>query len=226
MSVSTPERRIALFSARGLAGVGAAYLLTGTIWLLSGGLQSADPFRPADPFLAILELLILLSALLLVALMAALHAVAPPDRKTHALAAFAFTLLFAALTSSVHFVMLTSGRQAHLGGTPAPLLSWPSPAMAVDFLAWDVCLGLALLFAAPIFAGRGLETGIRHTMFLSGTLCLAGVLGPASGDLRLQWLAIVGYAVGFPVACALVAIRFAPEKSSTRGADESALRDP
>ena len=45
-------------------------------------------------------------------------------------------------------------------------------------------------------------------MFLSGTLCLAGVLGPALGDLRLQYLAILAYAVGLPVACALMAIRF------------------
>ena len=208
MSMS-PERRIAAFSARGLAGVGAAYLLTGVIWLLSGGLRSPAPFQPRDPFLAILEFLILLSALLLIALMAALQAYAPPNRKTHALVAFGFTLLFATLTSGVHFVHLTAGRQTPSGGTRgAPLLSWPSTAMAVDLLAWDVCLGLALLFAAPIFTGRGLEAGIRRTMFLSGTLCLAGVLGPALGDLRLQCLAIAGYAVGFPVTCALMSIRF------------------
>ena len=118
MSMS-PERRIAAFSARGLAGVGAAYLLTGVIWLLSGGLRSPEPLQPRDPFLAILEILILLSALLLIALMAALQAYAPPNRKTHALVAFGFTLLFAGFTSSAWLSSWLPRSSRDAGSKPA-----------------------------------------------------------------------------------------------------------
>ena len=46
-------------------------------------------------------------------------------------------------------------------------------------------------------------------MTLAGALCLTGTLGPASGEMRLQGIAIVGYAGVLPVACALLARQFA-----------------
>jgi hypothetical protein len=46
-------------------------------------------------------------------------------------------------------------------------------------------------------------------MILSGTLCVAGLLGPALGDLRFQVLGILGYAGVFPVICLLLAVLFA-----------------
>jgi len=52
-------------------------------------------------------------------------------------------------------------------------------------------------------------------MTLSGLFCLVGLSGPASGDLRFQYPAIVGYAFVFPFVCLLLAILFArPSKSA------------
>ena len=45
-------------------------------------------------------------------------------------------------------------------------------------------------------------------------LCLAGTFGPLLGDLRLQFLAIAGYAGSLPVTCALLAVRFGRAGSS------------
>jgi hypothetical protein len=55
-------------------------------------------------------------------------------------------------------------------------------------------------------------------MILSGLLCLAGVSGPASGDLRFQYPAIAGYAFVFPFVCLLLAIMFARSGTSAGAA--------
>ena len=154
---------------------------------------------------------------MLVAMMAALQAYAPSDRKTFSLIAFVFVMCFAVLTCSVHFVSLTVGRRIEAAGLP--LLSqqlsfseWPTVAMSLDLLAWDFFLGLALLFAARVFTAEAARR-VRISMNVAAALCLAGTFGPASGHMQLQYLGIAGYAFVLPVACALVAICFASEHS-------------
>lgn len=38
----------------------------------------------------------------------------------------------------------------------------------------------------------------------SGALCVAGVLGPASGNMRLQWVGVFGYGGVLPVVCLML----------------------
>jgi hypothetical protein len=218
MESRTPvNQRIGLWSALSAAVLSAAYLLTGVVWLLISSAGSRERLEPTDPFLAILESLIVQSAPVLVILMASVHATAPRDRKTLTRAALAFMTIFAALTSSVHFMQLTAVRQMASQGMPVPSLfqfyPWPSLMFALDLLAWDVFLGLALLLAAPAFRGGKLQAVIRVVMTISGALCLAGTLGPILGDLRLQYMGIAGYAGGLPLVCVLLAIRFSGWKT-------------
>jgi hypothetical protein len=142
--------------------------------------------------------------------MASVHAFAPADRKTGTRVALALTTVCAALTCSVHFLQLTVVRRLATDGVPGFALlrmyPWPSLMLTLDFLAWDVFLGLALLFAALAFAGDSLQTAIRIAMQLSGALCVAGIFGSALGDLRLQLVSILGYAGVFPVVCALLIV--------------------
>lgn len=86
---------------------------------------------------------------------------------------------------------------------------------ALELLAWDVFLGLSLIFAAPVFQGGGLKRAVRITMFGAGGLSLAGTVGPAIGDLRWQRIGVFGYGVVLPVACLLLAIVF-HHSSTTR----------
>ena len=135
-----------------------------------------------------LEILLSLAAIALVVLMAGVYAYAPPDRKTYALAALAFVIAFAILTFTVHFVSLTVGRQHDPAAFPIihrqlVFGEWPSLALTVDLLAWDFFLGLSLMFAAPVFKGTGLISRVRKSLIVAGTLCLAGTLGPATGQL-------------------------------------------
>ena len=131
---------------------------------------------------------------------AALREWAYPRRRVWGTVSLAFATLFTGLTSAVHFVKLTAVRQVGGGG-----ITWPSSAYALERLAWDWFLGLALLAAAPVFRTdmRGdrpaAERRLRRGFLLAGALCLAGVVGPLTGDMRLQRIGIVGYAVALPV---------------------------
>jgi hypothetical protein len=207
-------RRIGRWSAIALVAIALVYVGAGAIWLAS----NTDPARarglqPSEPYLSILEILILLTTPALIALFAAIHAYAPPDRKTCGLAALGFVVLLVALTGSVHFVQLTVVRRT-ASATVAEVFALYtsdnrlSAALAVELLGWDFFFGFALLFAAPVFKGDMLQALVRAGLIVCGLLCLVGVAGPASGDMRFQLPAIMGYAFGFPFVCLLLAKLF------------------
>ncbi len=210
------DRRIGAWSATCAAILGVVYVIVGAIGVVARP-RGLGPLSQVDPYLAVLEILIILFAVSVVVMMAGVYASASPERKAYSLAALAFAIVFAMLTCSVHFASLTVARQ--IASEAAPLLSaqlsfqWPSLALALDLLAWDFFLGLALLFAAPVFRGDRLQDMVRFGMYLAGALCLAGTLGPLLGRLWLQLPAIVGYAFVLPVVCALLAILFARPRS-------------
>ena len=216
------DRRIGMWSAAIGATIGFVYVITGLIGIAARP-PGPNPLNEVDPYLALLEIFMSLAAVDLVILMAAVYAYAAPDRKTLALAALSFTIVFALLTCSLHFASLTVGRQTDR--SVSPLLShqlsfvdrWPTLALALDLFAWDFFLGLALVFAAPVFKGQGLTGRVRVTMMVAGSLCLIGTLGPASGNLDIQYVGIAGYVFAFTVASTLLALLFSqrtPSQSS------------
>jgi hypothetical protein len=228
MSTRMAGRGIGVWSAGAVVAIVAAYLVTGFVWLFSGGWTSPQLFRPPDPFLAILEVLLLLSAAALVVVMAAVHANAPADRKAFSLAALAFTIIFATLTSGVHFVWLTVLRQTPSEAVPPTLRPdpWPSTLTALDMLAWGPALGLSFLAAAPVFTGGKLQRAICIALTVGGTLSVAGTLGPALGDLRFWLLATADYALVLPVICSLLVFHFHALKGDSPTAAERPGRGP
>jgi hypothetical protein len=189
--------RLAFLSSIGLALVGIVYVVVVGLGVAEAGLH--DPI--VDPILAIMEVLTLLSAPLIIILMAAIFQFASAKRKVFGGIALSFGAIMAALTSAVHFVALTAGRQ-----TDFTTLEWPSMLYAVELLAWDVFLGLSLLFAAPVFAGSGRSAAVRWSLTATGTLCLIGAIGPIVGNMALQRIGILGYGIGLPVSCAILAL--------------------
>jgi hypothetical protein len=212
VTLTPPERRLGFWSAASVVVIDVLYLTTGIAWLVRAGANSPEPLQPEQPYLAILEFLLLLSIPPLVTLMAAIHAYAAPEHKTLGLAALAFTCMFAVVTMGVHFARLVVLRQAPPEAVPeiavVRLYPWPSVALALDLLAWDLLLGLALLSAAPVFRAGRLPTAVRIAMTLCGVLCVTGFLGPALGVMQLQYLAIAGYTVGLMITCTLLAALF------------------
>jgi hypothetical protein len=86
--------------------------------------------------------------------------------------------------------------------------AWPSMLYAVDIVAWDLLLGLSLVFAAVVFTGPRYRAA-RRGLLVSGVLCLVGLVGPAIDVLAWRGIGILGYVVAFPVACVALSRAFA-----------------
>lgn len=209
------DRRIGKWSAVAVVVLGVVYIITGVIGVVfNTDTAKFQSLQQVDPFLAILEVLMLLVNPAMITLFAAIHAYAPHDKKTYSLAAFGFAVLLVAITGVVHFVQLTVVRRganavvAEVFGFYHSQEGRHTAMFAAEMLGWDFFFGFAMLFAAPVFAGDRLQNLIRFSLFISGLLCLIGFSGPASGDMRFQTVAILGYAFGFPFVCLLLAILF------------------
>jgi len=188
-----------MLTALSLSLLGISYAITVSVGIYTTGFT--NPIT--DPILALMEILTLISAPLLVILMVAVHLSAPSDCKVYSLVALAFMILVAGVTSTVHFVGLTALRQ---NGTEG--IVWPSTIYAIELLAWDFFLGLSLLFAAPVFQGGGLKRRIRISLFVTAILCIMGMLGPLTGDMQLQFIAVFGYGILLPIVWLLIARDF------------------
>lgn len=165
-----------------------------------GFLSLESPDDPiGDPFFTIMELLIVLIAPLMVVSMVAVHAYASPEVKVYSFTALIFMILLAAITSSVHFVVLTVSRQLEAMGLAGSSLlfsfKWPSVAYTLDILAWDWFFALSMLLAALVFKGGKLEKTVRLLMIISGVLSLAGLIGVPLANMQVRNIGIIGYAV-------------------------------
>jgi hypothetical protein len=198
---SSGDLMLGKWSAHAIAAFSIPYAITMVLGFTSMG-NLRDPLP--DPYLAVAEVLILLMAPFMVTLMIAVHACAPVRLRALSLTALGWMLMLAGLTMTVHFVELTFVRRINPAEVPGfdRLLAfrWPSLLYAADIAAWDLFLGLSLLFAAPVFTGachRWAGRGLR----VSGALCLLGLVGPAFNVLAWRGIGIFGYAVVFPVTC-------------------------
>jgi hypothetical protein len=177
--------------------------------LFAGGVARGVP---VDPYLAIAEVLDIVGALLQVILIAIIHECAPRRAKSLTRIALGWMLVMTGLTVSVHFVMLTVGRQIDVATFPGYARvfgwEWPSLLYAVELAAWHLFFGLSLLFAAPAFPGRGRQVLVRFGLLVTGVLCIIGVVGPAIGDLNWRMIGVFGYGVVFPLVCIAIALVF------------------
>jgi len=206
MDHTQASRQIGRAAALAFFFFGVAYAIITTVGLVSLK-SSQEPIQ--DPFFFLMEVLIVVMAPLGVVVMVAVHASAARDVKVYSLTALVFMIVCAGITSSVHFVVLTIGRQVEFTSISwLPLFlsfKWPSVVYALDILAWDWFYGLSMLFAAPVFKGGRLETAVRIAMAVSGVLSLAGLIFLPFGDIQLRMIGILGYAGLSPVVFLLLA---------------------
>ncbi len=182
-------RQLGIVSGMAVAGLSLAYLL-----VLAIGLATL-PARGApigQPWFGAMEVLILLLVPFLLGLATAVRGTGLAPRFTRpALPVMAAAL---ALTSVVHLSILALGiRDA---------FAWPSLPYLLDILAWDGLFAIAVLLMAPAFRG---DVTIYRLLLGSGALALLGLLGPLSGVMALRMIGVVGYAIVFPIAAALIA---------------------
>jgi hypothetical protein len=213
---SAGDLMLGKWSARAIAAFSIPYAITMVLGFSSMG-NLSDPLP--DPYLAVAEVLILLMAPFMLTLMVAVHACAPVRLRALSLTALGWMLMLAGVTMTVHFVELTFVRRINPAEVPGfdRLLEfqWPSLLYAADIAAWDLFLGLSLLFAAPVFVGSR-HRWARRGLWVSGALCLLGLVGPAFNVLAWRGTGIFGYAVVFPVTCVALSRAFT---STARASD-------
>jgi hypothetical protein len=190
--------------------------------LFAGGVARGVPI---DPFLAIAEILDIVGALLQVLLITIIHACAPRRAKILTRIAVGWMLIMAGLTVSVHFVMLTVGRQIDIATFPGYARvfgwEWPSLLYAVELAAWHLFFGLSLLFAAAAFPGQGRQAVVRIGLLVTGVLCIVGLVGPAIGNLSWRMIGVFGYGVVFPLVCIAIALLFKHASASDQVAPQA-----
>jgi hypothetical protein len=165
-----------------------------------------------QPWFTLLELLIIGISPALVSLSVSLHAWVPQERKAAALAGVAFMTMCATVTCTVHFSILTLSRQPAFAGEQWARLvfsfQWPSVAYALDILAWDIFFPLGALLAAAALPANALTRVVRALLFASAALAFAGLAGVPLANMQVRNVGIIGYAVVFPIAAALLAKLF------------------
>ena len=191
-----PPSQLGRRSAQLILAVGLAYAGVLAVGMVRHGLS--EPIR--DPILAVMEVLTIVSALPILTLFVAIHAEAPPNGRLPAMLGLLFAAMFACTTIGVHVVELTAGRA--LG---RPGLVWPSVPYAVELFAWDLLLGVALLCAGSALARTGATGRLILGLRLTGALCVAGLIGPLVGNMRLQLVGVFGYAICLPVVAWMLA---------------------
>lgn len=198
-------RRVGGVSAWIVVVLGALYVPTLGIGFVAGGGLS----RPlTDPYLAVAEMLIVLMAPPLVVLAASVLLLAPPARRIWGLCGVGFMLLTVGTTVSVHLVELVVARRLQHGVPRGPTFGWDWPGVlyAVDVTAWDLFFGLAILAMALTLTGRAWRAA-RLLLVLAASLSLLGLVGPALDVIGLRMIGVVGYAIVFPIAAAVLGRR-------------------
>ena len=174
ISTVSPSARAAGFWAATLATAFSIFYSVAQIaewlgWLGSaGGPESSS--TPLGIFVLLTPSLLLGSSFLI--LVAAIHVVAPPERRIWSLAAFGFATIYAALISINYYVQLAwvgprlvEGRVA--GMEPFLFVPFDSFLYAVDILGYSF-MSVSTLLAAMVFTGHGLERVARWFLIANG----------------------------------------------------------
>lgn len=202
-------RRLGVAAGVTVSVLCAAYAVVLVIGLLK--LPSPEQ-QIQQPWFALMELLIIAISPAMVALIVALHAWVPRERKSLDLLGVAFMSMSAVVTCSVHFSILAlATHPAFAGEDWAGLVfsfKWPSVAYTLDVLAWDVFFPLAALFAGSAVRGSHLASVARGLLFASAALAFVGLAGVPLADMQVRNIGIIGYAVLFPIAAAVLARLF------------------
>lgn len=202
--------RLAIVAGVAVAGLTAAYLIVLAVGLLR--LPSMD-HQIQDPWFTLMELLILGIAPTMVVFSVGLHARVPVSDKPAALLAVGFMSMCAAVTCCVHFTILVLSRlpSFHTQEWASLVFAfrWPSIAYAMDILAWDLFFALGAACSAVALRNRVDLRIERRLFFVAATLALLGLAGVPLADMTVRNVGIIGYAVVFPVATALLAARLA-----------------
>lgn len=132
-------------------------------------LQGVVPLPPPESAQVFGGVISILSGVLFILLFAAIHIIAPADRKMFTLAGTIFCAVFSVFIFINRFVQFAVVRRSVIEGNaeglqrfmPYDSQSARSAMFALEFIGWAVFLGLALLFLCFVVRGRGVNRAVR-----------------------------------------------------------------
>jgi hypothetical protein len=205
---TNPAYSLGFWSASVATVMGVIYFLVIVGALLTGQMK----FPPPDWLQLFGGIISLLFCPVLVIVMACLHTITPVEKKGVSQIVLAFTLLFAIAVSINRFVQLGVIRQSiALGETDG--IVWflaygeRSVMFALEIMGWSWFLGLAMIFATPLFAGQGYQHWLKRLLILYGILALISVIAHLLAS-PLVSLGFVAWGLILFLITALLAVHF------------------
>ncbi len=157
----------------------------------------------------------LLLAPMFVVMMLCIHHYASDDRKVMSQMGYSFALICAAVLSIHYYIQLTVVRQGILNNETAGLWQFAAPNPHSFFWTFAALgygfMGIALLCAAPVFAGKS-ERAIKWLFTANGIIGIGFLIGNAMGIFIVNILASFVWGILFPIATVLVARIFRNSK--------------
>jgi hypothetical protein len=157
----------------------------------------------------------LLLAPLFVIMMLSIHNYASEEKKVLSQIGFSFALICAAILSIHYYIQLTFVQQALLNNETVGVWQFAAPNPHSFFWMFAALgygfMGISLLFAAPVFAGKS-ERAIKWLFVANGMVGIAFLTGNALGFFVMNILASFVWGVLFPIAAIFVAQKFRSSK--------------
>jgi hypothetical protein len=153
----------------------------------------------------------LLLPLIFVIMMLSIHHYASEDKKILSQLGFSFSLVCAAVLSIHYYIQLTFVQQGILNNETSGLWQFAAPNPHSFFWTFAALgygfMGVALLCAAPVFAGKA-DHAIKWLFIANGIVGIGFLIGNAFGFFIVNILSSFIWGILFPIATILLAKKF------------------
>jgi len=173
-----------------------------TLLVTIAGITAAASIQP---FATIMGFLLTLSFLVV---MACIHYYAPEEKRVFSIVGLSFAIIYGALISINYFIQLTFVNQGTFDASIFSMTNTHSMMWVIEVLGYFF-MGLATLFAAPVFGSSRTEKAIKWLFVANGVL---GILTPIGYGLNLPIKILLGglivWDIVMPFATASLAYLF------------------
>ncbi|MFT4415478.1 hypothetical protein ACLM5H_16585 [Fredinandcohnia humi] len=154
-----------------------------------------------------------LSSLLFIVIVCTIHECVDHSSKIFSRVSICFGIGFMLLSCINYFVQFSIVRLTISNGSTQNLENFiqfnPKSFMfAINMLGWSLFLGLSCLFLGIIFKGKGINLGIRVSMYSTGMFCLIGFVGFVLDNKFFLFIFQIGMTIGLTTSAILLSIVF------------------
>jgi len=165
-----------------------------------------------QPFATLVGFLLTLSFLVV---MACIHSYASDEKKVFSLAGLSFAIVYATLISVNYFIQLTIVRSGAFDLPIFDMTNTHSMMWVIEILGYFF-LGLAMLFAAPVFGSSKIGRLVKWLFAVNGILGILTPLGYGSlFPIEVAFWGLIVWDIIMPIATASLAYLFRREEQET-----------